>query len=484
VLRIPTAAVTVIALAFPVPVAADAAAGAEIPSTVPRAVCGPGAVPERGAQGRATAAEYATGLRCNLELVGHTGHGAGGFRTHRYVDPQGHECAYYDVFPGAASDPVAAAARRTGTFAVDMSEPANPRVTSRLNTPANRSPHESLSIHPGRGLLAAAMGTFSTAPGFVDLYDLTQDCRHPVLLSSLPVGIAGHEGSFSPDGLTYWVSAAAGFFTGHQSGTLVAVDVSNPRLPGVVAVSLVETAHGFNLSPDGRTLYYADVGPTPGLTILDVSDVQARRSAPKVRRISHLSWDTVSIPQTALPVTIGGRPYLVEVDEFAAGSVTGSPTRNALWHYLTGSGSDPAAPVGAARIIDVADARAPKVVSDIRLEVNSPEARAGEEAADPGASSLFGYAAHYCAVPRATDPGIVACSFLASGLRVFDIRDPARPTEVAYFNPPGRPAAPYRAMSAPAFAPERHEIWYTDANYGFLALRLTNGAWPGGPEGR
>jgi hypothetical protein len=204
--------------------------------------------------------------------------------------------------------------------------------------------------------------------------------------------------------------------------------------------------------------------------------VQARRPAPRIRRISHLAWDPVSIPQTALPVTIGGRPYLVEVDEFSAGSPVRNPTNNAVWHYLTSSGADPAAPVGAARIIDVADPRKPSVVSDIRLEVNSPEARGGEQAADPGAASLFGYAAHYCAVPRATDPEIVACSFLASGLRIFDIRDPVRPREVAYFNPPGRPEAPYRAMSAPAFAPERNEIWYTDANYGFLAVRLTGPA--------
>ncbi|MFT4745777.1 MAG: hypothetical protein ACI9AD_001633, partial [Nitriliruptoraceae bacterium] len=34
------------------------------------------------------------------------------------------------------------------------------------------------------------------------------------------------------------------------------------------------------------------------------------------------------------------------------------------------------------------------------------------------------------------------------------------------------------AMSAPAFAPERDEIWFTDAFQGFYAVRLTNGAWP------
>jgi hypothetical protein len=88
---LPGAAVTAVALSFPVPVGPAA-----IPAAVPRADCGPGSVPERGMQGRVTAADYSTGFRCNLEVVGHTGGPAtGGFRTHRYVDPQGRECAYY-----------------------------------------------------------------------------------------------------------------------------------------------------------------------------------------------------------------------------------------------------------------------------------------------------------------------------------------------------------------------------------------------------
>jgi hypothetical protein len=39
-------------------------------------------------------------------------------------------------------------------------------------------------------------------------------------------------------------------------------------------------------------------------------------------------------------------------------------------------------------------------------------------------------------------------------------------------------------MSSPAFAPERGEIWYSDGNTGFYALRVSEGVWPfsaGGP---
>jgi hypothetical protein len=37
------------------------------------------------------------------------------------------------------------------------------------------------------------------------------------------------------------------------------------------------------------------------------------------------------------------------------------------------------------------------------------------------------------------------------------------------------------AMSAPAFVPERGEVWYVDGNSGFYVLKLTNGVWPFGP---
>src|SRR5262245_36821358 len=117
---LPAALLTVVAMAFPLPAGAQGGA----PVAVPRAVCGPGSVPEQGLQGRMTAGDYGRGARCNLELVGHTGPGIGGFRTHRYVDPQGHECAYYDRFPGAASDLTVAPGERSGTYVVDMADPA------------------------------------------------------------------------------------------------------------------------------------------------------------------------------------------------------------------------------------------------------------------------------------------------------------------------------------------------------------------------
>jgi len=461
-----------IALACCLTIAAAGTFGAHAdvdPPAVPRAECPDEPLRETGMQGRAPAADYparaAQGYQCNAEMISQFGEsfftgGAGGFRTYRYTDSQGHECAFYDsalVFPLNATTQNQ---NLLGVYVLDMSEPAEPVKVANLQTPAMLSPHESLSLNHARGLLAAANGNPLTGPGVVDIYDVRTNCLVPALISSTPFGILGHEGEFSPDGDTYWVTST-------QGSLITALDVSDPIAPRVLFTTRDYRPHGLNISDDGNLLYLADTtSGASGLTILDVGQVQARVADPIVTQVEHLTWDTVSIPQTNLPVTIGGHPYVIEVDEYARGLSAGNPT----------------APVGAARIIDVADPANSSVVSDIRLEVHQRE-NVAEIAGDPGASfQLQGYAGHYCQVPQREEPGVLACSMIASGLRLFDIRDPLAPKEIAYFNrpmvdsPTGSNGA--YAMSQPAFAPERGEVWYTDGSTGFFAVRITNGVWP------
>jgi hypothetical protein len=441
--------------------AAPAAAGVQVPPATPRAHCGPGSLPETGRQGRVPLADYssgraARGYTCNAVQVGHIG-STGGFKTFRYVDRSGRACAFYDgtlLYPTS----VFHNGETGGTHVLDMSNPSRPVETDRLVTPAMDSPHESLALNARRGLLAAGMGSPATAPGIVDVYDVSQDCRHPALQSSTPLGVLGHESGFSPDGRTLWISTTA------QAG-VTAIDVSNPVLPSIVWRSTDYTFHGMNLNDDGSRLYGSDLGNS-GLTILDVSQVQHRVASPVVPQVSHLTWPEVSIPQNTIPVTIKGHKYLVEFDEYA---------RN-----VGGYTADDA--VGAARVINIDNDRKPRVVSALRLEVNQPGARATDQQNDPGAQyGVQGYAAHYCGVPRETDPGIVACSFILSGLRVFDISDPMHPREAAYFNKPAPNQLPLTsgafAMSAPSFDVARHEVWYADGDSGFYAVKLTNGAW-------
>lgn len=419
--------------------------------------------PEDVASGRA-----AKGFTCNTELVSHYG-GSGGYRVHRYVDSGGHECAYFDTTLLFPSNLPANLPELTGVWVLDMTDPKHPVHSDSLLTPAMQTPHESLSINQARGLLAADVGNPASGPGVVDVYDLKPDCRHPVLKSSLPIGVLGHEGAFSPDGNTFWVS-------GGGASTITAVDVSDPAVPKFLMLLTDYRSHGLNVSDDGNRLYIAILpggSSVPGLVILDVSELQKRVANPSVKLISQMTWPDVSIPQVPIPVTIGGHPYLAEVDEFA--TTGGSP--------IPSSAAD--ATVGGARIIDIADDTKPKVVSTIKLEADLPKNRA-LELSDPGmSSSLQGYAGHYCNVPQRAEPGILVCSFISSGMRAFDIRDPFHPKEIAYFNAPATTgttsstASDY-AMSAPTFVPSRGEIWYSDGNSGFYAVHVTNGVWPFG----
>ncbi len=435
-----------------------ATARSTTPPALPKAVCGPGSRPETGTQGRVPLADFsngraAKGYTCNAVQVSKVGT-TGGFKTFRYVDRTGRVCAFYDgtlLFPTAVVHGEAG-----GTHVLDMSDPAHPVETARLLTASMDSPHESLALNAKRGLLAAGAGSPATAPGIVDVYDVSQDCRHPVLKSSSPLGILGHESGFAPDGRTLYISTTS------QPG-VTAIDVTNPTLPNIVWRSTAYTFHGMSFNATGTRMYGADLG-SPGLAVLDISQVSRRVPNPVVKPVSHLTWPSVSIPQNTNAFTSKGHRYLLEFDEYSKG---------------TGSGADAA--VGAARIISIDDEKRPKVVSDLRLAVHQPAARAGAQKNDPGQYPVQGYAAHYCAIPTATDPSIVACSMILSGLRVFDIRDPRHPKEIAYFNKPAPNTLPLvsgaYAMSAPSFDVARRTVWYSDGDSGFYAVKLTNGVW-------
>jgi hypothetical protein len=405
----------------------------------------------------------ADGAACNTVLVGHHGDQAG-LKVARYVDPAGHECAYYDTevtFPlggPLSGEPVRSGqSGQFGTYVLDMADPSNPVLTEALQTPAMLSPHESMLVNQKRGLLAAVMGNAAFYPGFLDVYDLSADCRHPKLLSSSPTGILGHESGWAPDGLTFYAASLAG-------GTITAVDLTDPSNPVPVWIGNY-FSHGLSVSDDGNRAYVATSGV--GLTILDTSEVQARKTNPQVTVVSQLTWPQLSVPQIAWPVTIHGHPFVIEQDEFGAAGAQGP---------------------GVGRIIDIADEKHPAVISNIRLEVHMPEHQA-EQANDPGAwnTGTGGYAGHYCEVPRRVDPEVVACTFILSGMRLFDIRDPYHPRELAYYNAPLPPNKPLGngnyAMSNVVFVPERSEIWYTDVASGFYAVRVTNGVWPMRPAG-
>jgi hypothetical protein len=420
---------------------------------VPQAHCGPGSLPETE-QGRTPAADFADGraakgYTCNTVEVSHYGQKAG-LKVFRYLDPAGHVCAFYDTTTMFPTDvPSNLGKSGLGVVVLDMSNPAKPKKVANLTTPAMLTPHESLVLSPNRGLLVAVAGNAVTYPGLVDVYDVKHDCRKPKLLSETPLGLLGHESAMSPDGTMFFASSTL-------AETVAALDLTDPSNPKPLWYEPGTVYHGMTVSDDGTRLYAARIGQPPtfegGIEIRDITQLKKHKPNPQVPVISSLTWPSHSTPQIPIPVTIKGHKYLIEVDEFAT----------------------PSDAVGAARIINIDDERHPYIASNIRLAVNQPANRAAESN-DPGASNntFGGYSAHYCAVPTRDNPGLVACDFIMSGLRIFDIRDPLHPREVAYFNKPASSGS--FAMSAPAWDVPDNQVWYSDAHSGFYAVKLTNG---------
>src|SRR3954447_131706 len=294
------AAMTAVAVTATVSQAGSAATAASAASkygaAVPDIPCAKGSLPET-TQGRAPKADYDSGrakkgYTCNAKQVFHYGN-FGGYRVERYVDTHGHECAFWDstlLYPTNVPDQKT---EGPGVYVWDMHDPAHPVHTDTLRTPAMQSPHESLRLNAKRGLLVADMGYPTWNPGFVDVYDVKQDCRHPALDSSSPMGVLGHESGFSPDGMTFYVASL-------YAHTISAVDLSDPKTPTLLWASFDYSPHGASISTDDNRLYMAENAFSDGfsgLTILDVSQIQKRVVNPQVSIVSRLTWKSVSTPQ-------------------------------------------------------------------------------------------------------------------------------------------------------------------------------------------
>jgi hypothetical protein len=428
---------------------------------VPRADCGPGSQPETpgSLQGEVTNADRDNGrafkpYTCNLQLVGNDPGQGASWQNAWYGD-----CDYYDT----------SLPSQLGVQVVDVADPAKPKTIGALTSPAMLDPWESLSVADnrpdGRPLLAGVYVSDLQGAAFLDVYDV-EDCKKPQQVFSGPVSGLNHEGNWAMDGMTYYAS-------GLSPGTLTAVDMADPSVPRPITTFLgAQVGHGLSTSDDGNRLYYAAIttsdGSGNGLTIIDTSQIQARAPAPQAPIVSNVTWTDGSTAQHTLPITIKGHPYVLFADEGG---------------------------FGAARLIDIADERNPKVVSELKLEIHIE--RNQDRAAESAAGS-FGYDAHYCGVDRRVETTIVVCSMFNSGLRVFDVRDPLAPREIAYYNPggTGQPSPPGSQYSfpnqtsgpqtttsgfpsaRPRVIPERGEIWFTDQNKGFHVVRFANGVWP------
>src|ERR1700681_334349 len=427
-----------------------------IPLTVPKASCQPTDNPETGLQGQVPAALRASGFKgfnCNLQLIGQS-QGEGASWQHAwYQDGAGHKCAYYDT---ASPKDGTAGRAHLGTVVLDVTDPKNPTPTAYLTTTAMLDPWESLKVNQRRQLLGAENGTNAAGGPELDLYDISGDCRNPQLLSTvetgtaangdaaaLPAGqiLAGHEGNFAPDGLT-WYSGDRG-----TPKKYTATDISNTTHPVLIATWTLPqltpttvTTHGLTISDDGNRAYVSQAGvlgsnvdlltapAANGVLILDVSEVQKRMANPQIRQIGSILWRDGGQMQHTIPLTINGKSYLVAIEESSTGG-------NSMTGYQAACAAG-LPPFNMARILDISDETSPKLVSRLMLETHDP-ANCAKVLPDLVGLSSFTYGSHYCSVDNRHNATTLACGYFNSGIRVFDIRDPVRPKEIAYYNPPG-----------------------------------------------
>jgi hypothetical protein len=441
------------------------------------AQCGPGDRPETGLQGQVPMPDRASGrsvegYNCNLYEVGFMPSSSfANFDTYE-------NCAYY-------SDTIGAFNAEGGTVVVDVSDPRKPVQTAYLTEKATANAGESLRVHRERGLLVA--DRYYLAPvvsNFDDpeanrslaIYDISEDCREPKLLADVVMPSAiGHEGCFQADGMVYYMAS---------TDNITPIDVSDPRNPKQLSEPQPLGIHGCSTSEDGNRAYLADIG-TAKLLIADTSEVQARKENAQIKVIGELPTPGNDGQQSTIPIFYDGRPHVFNFSEYAelGRPCTSRPDRETNFGYPM--------------IVDIADERNPKVVSKIFNEVTLPEncaAVAGDSAAFPSngldkgdvfgliGSRVFLYDSHYCSTDRTRDPTIAACASFGSGIRVYDIRDPRAPTEIAYFNP-GTTDSPAGAVAnatvaRPVIRSDLGQIWFADIAKGFYTVQFREGVWP------
>ena len=333
---------------------------------VPKAKCGPNDHPESALQGQVPASLRNgpggfKGFNCNLELISQQKNDGANWQSAEWRD-QGHVgpggdkaqgkpkvvCAYHTSQSPSLSPPT----RNPAHYGVpinDITDPKKVVTTGFLQTTSMLDPWESLKVNERRQLLGADNGANGGGGPEIDIYDVSQDCRFPQLLASLPVGtgtdgglvhkVTGHEGSWAPDGLTYYGGDL-------RAAQYYAVDTSDPRRPKLIAAWPVPVAgansHGLSIRDDGRRGYFVALGTSGGATgitdpnvpanngllIYDLSQIQDRVPNPQVKLISQLLWKDGSGAQHTIPIKINGKPYLIFVDEAGTGGFSSAAQRH------------------------------------------------------------------------------------------------------------------------------------------------------------
>jgi hypothetical protein len=414
--------------------------------------CGPRDLPETGLQGEVPLADQLSGraqrgYNCGLALVGHV------------------------ALPGASANMAWAgrcafvATTGSGITVVDVSNPAAPRIATTLHGPGSDLTIETLAARQvGKEaiLVAGRYGLTSGVPlpAPMDIYDVS-DCTRPKLLTTFQFPENIHNLTISPDLTRVYATLP-----------LQVVDISTPARPRYLGnleedipqpsflpdtgLPVSYLSHEAWTSPDGRTLYLG--GQTPlfsWFTIADITGWPARK--PTI--LSQVAGRGHSVRLA----TIGGRTYVLHSEE----SIVGPTAKGCVPEQL-----NPFAGTAQPWLSDVTDPRRPRMhVGRMTLAINDP-ANCARQIADGENASV-----HYHDVDDPRRTTFVMASMWNAGLRIFDVRQPTRPKEVAYFNPGMFVAAGDSPLLDKAWGHVRYDagtglIWFASQSGGFWVVEL------------
>lgn len=471
--------------------AADAPVGGVVVDQQAR--CGFDDLPETGIQGDVPKADQTSGraehgYNCGLALVGHTSLDAGGRRgdSNGNMAWAGH-CAYV-AGPGAVFGP-ADPEPGDGVAIVDVTDPSAPKHVATLRSPGSTAAMETIHAVETKNRSILVVGQYGNGPSLgpkpMDVYDV-RDCAHPRLLQTYqwpenihnltisgnaryvfatqPLQVADLSPLFDADPKT-----GVAYLGNLENDTPAPPLAVGPTadLDDAVPAQLRGTTRSRYLSheawpsTDGTRLYVGGQLPTfETFSILDIGDWLRRdadgRPAGPPKVLSQRQGRGHSV-RTA---TIGGKAFVLHSEESVFGAAYGcvpetlNPVAGASQPWLT----------------DVSDPTDPHQVSQFGLAINEPANCPAQLASGVQA------AVHYHDVDNPDRTTFVLASMWNAGLRIFDVRHPEHPVEVAYFNPgdvqAGSGVTLDHAWSHVRWLPDKGQVWLATAAGGFWVLEL------------
>jgi hypothetical protein len=326
-----------------------------------------------------------------------------------------------------------------GVMVVDIKNPAEPKVVSKIEEPQENNEGETsreLRIWPEKNLLIVMnLGSncgqiHGCSPNTVDdnyrFYDIGGEN------AAAPKFIAEYKPSVNPHEMFLWddpkVPGRALLYQSTPGGSsqLLVADISDPKnvkelFKGtwVVGDSGNDNhLHSMSLTPDGTRAYFSYL--EAGFYVADTSDFAKGVAEPKVQLLTDPSkapkWPEAVGPGLHSAVPIWGKDYALLTDEVYGEALKPLDSGGCPWGWV--------------KIADTSDVVAPKIAAEYKLEYNQDDYCTTH---DPKPSSSF--SAHNPTLTKS----LAFVSWHSGGLQVIDVTDPTKPTQAAQWFPTPEP---------------------------------------------